>query len=63
MPARKAKPVVPVSCPINVRTWVLLSKRAEDLGVSVARYVEDHLVSFFSPKEVESIKEGFYNPG
>lgn len=63
MPARIAKQIAPVSCPINLRTWVLLAKRAEDRGTSVARYVEDHLVDFFSPKEVRSIEEGFFNPG
>ena len=52
-----------IPCQINLRTWVLLAKRAEDEGVSVSRYIADHLVSFFCPKEVESIKEGFYNPG
>ena len=63
MPALRPRQAAPVSCPINLRTWVLLAKRAEDKGMSVARYVEDHLVDFFSPKEVRSIEEGFFNPG
>jgi hypothetical protein len=63
MPAKRIPRKTQVPCDINLRTWVLLEKRAEKKGQSVSRYVADHLVSFFCPKEVESIKEGFFNPG
>ena len=63
MPTKRIPQKAHVPCDINLRTWVLLAKRAEKTGLSVRRYVSDHLVDFFSPKEVESIKEGFFNPG
>lgn len=63
MPTKRIPRIRRVPCDINARTWVLLAKRAGDKGVSVRRYIADHFASFFCQKEVESIKEGFFNPG